>query len=163
MRTILDRKQQAEWISANYRYTRLQHAWSTRGNGRSRILDSRGERVASAGGCGYDRRGAAMGAAIARLFPQELATLARRAHRKGRDGLYGLFWHAHSNRAGIDGGCGFSCMEDVLTMIGFRLVRAGGTSSRSNTGSEFFILQPVDPEQVRRVSDRIRSQLERNA
>ncbi len=147
MRTILSRKQQRGWLASNGRYTTLQHAWSTRGYGSSRISDARGEFIARATGCGYDRRGAALGMALAKIFPAELAVLARRTRKPGGKGnyqstsLYGL--HYRPGGFSLEGGCGESCMRDVARAIGFDLARIGGDSGSRNKGSEYYTLQAV--------------------
>ena len=113
MRTLLTIKQQQEWISNNGRNTRLSHKWSCRGYGNSKILNNAGDVIGKAGGCGYDRYGAALGNAIMVLFPDEIHKLAvktckgkRRDYKQGA--LYGLYYNSITKRAWLDGACGSS-------------------------------------------------------
>ncbi len=149
MKTILTIEQQHKWLNSHH--TNLQHKWSTRGYGNSKILHGFNDDViGKAGGCGYDRYGAALGNAIAHLFPSELYTLAKR-HCVGRrrtykqpknQHLYGLFYDAVKDRAWVDGGCGSNQMTNILNAIGFGLDSVGGVS-HSNNGSAFYNLRPV--------------------
>lgn len=153
MKTILNKKQQAEWLQRNTHS--LEHKWSTNGYGNSRILDSAGNVIGKAGGCGYDRYGAALGNAISELFPAELYKLAKR-HCVGRrrtykqpknHTLYGLFFDAVKGRAWVDGGCGSSQMVNILNAIGFGLDYVGETGGRGRTGSQFYTLRPVSKQE----------------
>jgi len=148
MQTIMTKQQQAEWIANNN--THLSHKWSTRGYGNSKILDGLDNVIGKASGCGYDRYGAALGDAIAALFPAELHKLAKR-HCKGKRRtykqpknrrLYGLFYDAVKDRAWVDGGCGSQQMVAILNAIGFGLDYVGECES-SNNGQQFYMLRPV--------------------
>ena len=147
MKTILTKKQQAEWCARNI--TALEHRWSTRGYGSSRIMQ-RDACIGKATGCGYDRYGTALGNAIMALFPDELATLAKRHCKtayadgtKKSEKFYGLFL---GKQAYLDGGCGHRCMESVLNAIGFGLDYVG-----ERAGSVFYNLRPVDKRERERL------------
>ena len=150
MKTILNKTQQVEWLANNWINHSLTHKWSTRGYGNSKILDHGGSVIGKAGGCGYDRYGAALGNAISAIFPEELYKLAKR-HCVGRRRtykqpknriLYGLFFDAVGGKAWVDGGCGSSQMVNILNAIGFGLDYVG-SSERSNNGEQFYTLRPV--------------------
>lgn len=160
MRSIKTKKQIAEWM--NTHDATIAHHWSTRGYGSSRI-EWRGDIIARATGCGYDRRGAAMGDAVAHLFPAELVKLARR-FCKGRRrykhsrAFYGLHYDRETDAAGIDGACGFESVERVLNAIGFTLEYIGGTDGNRATGSEFYRLAPVPARALRWITERVASE-----
>jgi hypothetical protein len=149
MKTTLNKTQQLDALQHVGRA--LIHKWSTNGYGSSKIIDSRGNVIGAAKGCGYDRYGAALGDAISKLFPVELHTLAKR-HCKGKrrnykqpanNRLYGLFYDAVKDRAWVDGGCGSRQMENILNALGFGLDRVGDTGNKGRTGSGFYQLRPV--------------------
>lgn len=148
MRTILTKAQQAEFLSTNHQLRTIKHKWSCRGMGNSKILDCNDFILGKAGGCGYDRFGAALGNAIAEMFPAELLKLAkrdckgRRRSRKPAAKYYGLFYNAVQDHAYLDGACGHSCMLKVLNKIGFSL-HSVGEESGSVSGVEFYTLEPV--------------------
>lgn len=103
--------------------------------------------IGKAGGCGYDRYGAALGYAIQALFPDQLLALAKRECKTKRnpnswssERFYGL--SLYKGKAGLDGGCGHREMEKVLNKIGFSLNYVG-ESSTSNAGSTFYTLEPL--------------------
>ena len=104
--------------------------------------------VAKASGCGYDRYGAALGAAIAELFPEEVLKLAKRECKgprreyKDSKNFYGLFYDAKRGKAWLDGACGSQQMVRILNKIGFSLQYIG-ESERSHTGEQFYELQPL--------------------
>jgi len=158
MKTLLTKKQQAEWIEQNG--AQLSHKWSARGMGSSRILDGRGNTLARATGCGYDRFGAALGDAIAVLFPVELQRLADRfcresyaTERKKSAIFYGLF-KAADGHAYLDGGCGHDRMELVLNAIGFGMVRVGDTArgnDNAQSGQVFYILGALTQYEANRL------------
>lgn len=144
MKTELSKAQQAEWLNNNS--ATLEHKWSARGMGSSKIIHG-GEVIGKAGGCGYDRYGAALGNAIESLFPEQLMALAKReckvrrnANSKSSENFYGL--SLYKGKAGLDGGCGHREMEKVLNKIGFSL-NCVGDSSTSNAGSTFYTLEPL--------------------
>lgn len=117
MRTLLTIKQQNAFLDTNWHLKTITHKWSTNGYGNSRILDGRGDLLGRAGGCGYDRYGAALGNAITEIFPEEVLRLAkreckgRRREYKGAPNFYGLFYNSKEKRAWLDGACGESCMK----------------------------------------------------
>ena len=97
-----------------------------------------GQVVGSAGGCGYDKGGAALGQAIELFFQKELLGLTpgRRWNRRYNcserveSGLYGLA-HYKDGTAGLDGACGKECMVKVLRALGFQDVRILDTGKLS--------------------------------
>ncbi len=150
MNTIKTKEQQEQWLSNNRDKHSLTHKWSARGMGNSKIITNNGDVLGKAGGCGYDRYGAALGNAIAEMFPLELYELAKR-HCKGRrrkykqprnQRLYGLFFDAVKGRAWVDGGCGSGQMTNILNAIGFGLDFVG-ESDRGQTGEAFYTLRPI--------------------
>jgi hypothetical protein len=149
MRTLLTIKQQHEFLDTHWHLKTIKHKWSCRGYGNSRILDSRDKVLGRAGGCGYDRYGAALGNAISELFPGEIHKLAKRECKggrreyKGSEAFYGLFYNARDKVAWVDGGCGSNCMERILNKIGFSLNYVGEKGQRSNSGVVFYTLTPL--------------------
>jgi len=148
MKFIIEASKQREWLDNNWRFEHIAHKWSTRGYGSSRILDARGNLIARATGCGYDRFGSALGEFIIRVFPAEVHALAkrkcngrRRTYKQSKT-FYGLFYNSKTDKAWLDGACGSSCMERILEAIGFRLVRVG-ECEHSNSGTVFYSLQPA--------------------
>lgn len=157
MKTILTKKQQIAWIASNPRTASLRHYWSTRGYGNAKILDRANNVIATARGCGYDRRGAVIGKAIAALFPEELERLARKVCKlparrfgagmsRGSADFYGLELYRRDGKTEvmIDGACGDSCMREILGAIGFSLRYCGDTGNNGPTGSEFYAIEPLD-------------------
>ncbi len=100
--TLLTIAQQKEWCANNV--TTLEHKWSTRGYGSSRIFQGI-TCIGKATGCGYDRYGAALGDAITNLFGAEIHKLAkreckgRRRNYKKSEKFYGLFYDATKDHA----------------------------------------------------------------
>tara|TARA_R110002111_G_scaffold259013_1_gene328634 strand:+ start:371 stop:844 length:474 start_codon:yes stop_codon:yes gene_type:complete len=144
MNTLLTIADQNEKLNQNYDYG-FTHKWSCRGDGSSRIFNTRlGDQVTRAGGCGYDRFGKVLGNFIEHHFPNELQRLAKRfAHKnhKSSKQFYGLFLNKEG-KAYLDGACGDSSMQKVLAAIGFDLERIG-ESERSNNGEVFYNLKPI--------------------
>ena len=152
--TLLTKAQQAEFLSTNWQLATLTHKWSVRGMGNSKILDNKGSVLGKAGGCGYDRYGAALGESIMALFPAEVLKLAKRVCkgkrgdvRKGSSEFYGLFLYK-DGRAALDGGCGEQCMTAVLNKIGFSLDYVA-KNERSNSGEVFYTLTPLSSQDRR--------------
>ena len=149
MRTILTKQQQIDWLESNCSKHTIEHKWSNRRYGSSRIFDGGSNLLGKASGYGYDRYGAALGDAIAELFPAELYRLAkrhcvgqRRTYKQPRNKyLYGLFFDSVKGRAWVDGGCGSQQIEHILNAIGFGLDYVGEHGSA--TGSAFYTLRPV--------------------
>lgn len=148
MRTILTITEQKQFLHSNWQLATITHKWSSRGYGNSKIIDKRGDQLAKATGCGYDRFGAAIGEAIQYLFHLELNKLGKRecrgtSHtRKASKKYYGLFYNAATQTAYLDGACGSSCMMKILNKIGFELTQVAETE-RSNTGEVFYTLEPI--------------------
>ena len=148
MKTLLTIKQQKEFIANNWNLETICHRWSTRGYGNSKILDRRGDVLAKATGCGYDRFGAVIGDLIQVTFQAELQRLAKRFCKtkyagdlKSSKVLYGLFLRK-DGMAHLDGACGYECMYRVLNCIGFELKEVG-RSEKTNNGDTFLQLRPV--------------------
>ena len=146
MRTLLTIEQQHEWLANNG--ATIEHRWSLRGMGNSKILNGQKDIIGKAGGCGYDRYGAALGNTISALFPDEALKLAKREckdrknYANGSEKFYGLFYRSKDKTAYLDGGCGSRCMIKVLNKIGFSLKYVGETNS-GQSGSTFYTLIPV--------------------
>lgn len=144
--TYGNKESRQKFLIEKWYYSKISHKWSSRGMGSSRILDAKGDLITRAGGCGYDRYGAALGNAITEIFPEEVLKLAkqkckgRNRRRKCSDDFYGLFYNAIENTAYLDGGCGSSCMERILNKIGFKLTLAGNVN-QSNSGQSFYVLE----------------------
>lgn len=148
MKTLLTIKQQNEFLSENWVNKTFEHKWSNRGMGNSKILDGAGNIIGKAGGCGYDRFGAALGVAIMTVFPEEVLKIAkskckgkRRTYKQASD-FYGMFYNSVDKKAWLDGACGSDCMIKVLNKIGFSLLRVG-KSEQSNSGNVFYTLTPI--------------------
>lgn len=149
MKTLLTKQQQAEFLATNWHLRTIEHKWSCRGYGSSRILDNSGNLLGRATGCGYDRYGTALGKAISALFPAEVLKLAkskckgRRRTYKQAPEFYGLFFNAVEGRAWLDGGCGSDCMKKILNKIGFSITVAVTSNSQAQTGSDFYTLESL--------------------
>lgn len=147
--TVLTIAQQEQFLNDNYRLRALNHKWSTRGYGSSRIFDSCGNALAKATGCGYDRLGSAMGEVVCDVFPEEVLKLAKRECKGPRRNykksakFYGLFYNAVEGKAWIDGACGFDCVKKILNKIGFSLDYVGGDNNGVQ-GSEHYTLSPLN-------------------
>ncbi len=149
MKTLMTIEQQNEFLKNNYNSVQIEHKWSARGYGNSKILDLHGVQIAKCGGCGYDRFGAVIGDYIECLFQDELNALALRFCKTKRNGVskssevfYGLFYNPETKKAYLDGACGDSCMKKVLNAIGFELQYLNETKG-GVTGSQFYKLAPV--------------------
>lgn len=150
MRTLLNKAQQEEFLNKNWELAHISHKWSSRGDGNSKILNSNGDVIGSAGGCGYDRFGSALGAAVLNLFPNEVHKLAVktrkiRGYRKTYQPsgvFYGLIYNQESGKARLEGACGSHCIEEVLAAIGFELEQCGERIA-SNSGEVFYTLRPL--------------------
>lgn len=161
MKTLLTIAQQNEFISNNWKLVNISHKWSCRGYGNSKIVDSRGEILAKASGCGYDRFGAVIGIFIQATFPNELQRLAKRFCKtkyagdlKSAKAFYGMTM----NKAGkvfLDGACGYNCMYEILNVIGFELIESG-KYEKSYNGETFYTLRPVSAHAKKYVLGRIK-------
>lgn len=93
----------------------------------ARMWHPDGAVIAKAGGGGYDKRGAALGDLMAKVFAPDLFTLPLPVDNQG---LYGL-GEFKGNRY-LDGACGTDSMLKVLRALGFtstRLLETGRDSS----------------------------------
>lgn len=148
MKTLLTIAQQKQFLSDNWNLVDISHRWSARGYGSSRIQNSRGETLARATGCGYDRFGTAIGQFIELTFPDELKRLAKRFCKtkytgglKSSKEFYGMF-KRDDGSVSLDGACGHDCMFKILNAIGFELKQVGEHKT-TNSGSVFYTLRPV--------------------
>lgn len=147
-RTVLTISQQKEWLNNNQ--STLAHKWSSRGMGNSKILQGFNKNIiGKAGGCGYDRFGAALGDAMETLFQTELNVLAKRTckvkytkNTKKSEDYYGLFYDSRKKQGYLDGSCGSESMKRILNKIGFSLEFIGQSESTYN-GEVFYQLTPV--------------------
>src|SRR5512146_1267084 len=89
----------------------------------ARMWHPDGWRVGHAGGCGYDKGGAALGEAINLFFGEELK--ARKV-----SALYGARKLA-DRRVVVDGSCGMESMLEILRARGFRHAEAYDTGKLS--------------------------------
>ncbi|AUR84163.1 hypothetical protein NVP1049O_54 [Vibrio phage 1.049.O._10N.286.54.B5] len=148
MNTILTIKEQNEFLSTNLENKTFEFKWSCRGYGSTTVFNSNDNKLLRVGGCGFDRRGAALGQLITLLFKPELDKLAKkvvsgRGDRKVTPRLfYGL--SVYKGRVSVDGACGFDCMQQILAAIGFEINLVHSTNSQRQTGSEIFELKPID-------------------
>lgn len=133
MKTIMTIAQQTEFLATNWKNETIEHTWSTRGTGSSRLFNSRQEMISKANGCGYDRFGKALGYLIETLFNEELQILGKRHGSKfyGMNNYSGKKWT-------VDGACGSDSMIKILAAIGFDFKKIAG-----NSKSEFYSLSPV--------------------
>lgn len=150
MRTLLTVKEQTEFLANNYHLAQIEHKWSCRGYGNSKIIDNRGEVVSRASGCGYDRFGTVIGDYMETVFQIELNKLGKRfcktkytKERKSSKAFYGMFYNPKTGKTTLDGACGYDCMYRILNCIGFELVQVGSTGDKGQTGSVFYELRPV--------------------
>lgn len=148
MKTLLTIKQQHQFLSDNWQLKTLIHKWSCRGYGNSKIIDGRDNVIGKAGGCGYDRYGAALGNAISAMFPEEVLRLAqreckgrRRTYKQAKT-FYGLFYNSIDKKAWLDGACGSGCMDEILKKIGFSLEQVAAFD-RGQTGETVYVLKPI--------------------
>lgn len=161
MKTLLTIAQQNEFLSNNWKVENISHAWSCRGYGSSSIQNSRGETLARATGCGYDRFGTAIGQFIEATFPDELARLAKRFCKtkyagdlKSAKAFYGMF-KRNDGSVMLDGACGYDCMYAILNAIGFELIESG-KYEKSYNGETFYTLRPVSEHNKKYVLSRIK-------
>lgn len=104
-------------ISAQFKYT-VSRGAETYGYNICTLYIN-GEKVSSCNGGGYDMRGTALGDWIEVQWPDEIKALpASFRDKKGfQKGFYGLTHR--DGKSFLDGACGISCMQDVLTAIGY--------------------------------------------
>lgn len=151
MKTIIKKSDQQARIDELAIGT-IQHKWSSSGTGRSYLLNQIGDQVASAGGCGYDRRGAAFGSLVTDHLQADLLALAKKVCKPQKRGdrwiksdrFYGLTLDRQKDRATIDGACGLESVQKVLGAIGFSLIWRGESSTGRNAGVQFFTVEPIN-------------------
>lgn len=151
MKTIITKKLQQARID-ELKIGTIQHKWSSRGYGRSYLLNRIGDQVAMASGCGYDRRGAAFGSLVTEFMQPELLLLAKKVCKPAKRGdrwvrsdrFYGLTLDREKNRANVDGACGLESVQRVLGAIGFSLIWRGESKNGSNAGVEFYTVEPIN-------------------
>ena len=127
MKTILTNKQKNDFLYENWRLTTLCFKWGKSGMHPVTIHNKRNESTKfKAGGCGYDKKGTALGQLINHHFKNELSKL-------NSDDFYGLTHYKENSKkrflkkgskftkSYVDGACGFNCMEKILNKIGFKL------------------------------------------
>ena len=148
MKTLLTIAQQKSFIADNWKIETITHKWSTRGYGNSKIIDQRGNVLAKATGCGYDRFGTVIGEFINVTFQNELQRLAKRFCKKPYAGglrsseeFYGMFLRKDGS-VRLDGACGYNCMCKILNCIGFEIVKVGEFKKTYN-GEDLYNLRPV--------------------
>tara|TARA_B100000768_G_C11210140_1_gene345633 strand:+ start:650 stop:1069 length:420 start_codon:yes stop_codon:yes gene_type:complete len=122
--SVLTKKQREDFICNNWKLTTLKFKWSK--SGVCRLYDSRNEKTnLYAGGWGYDKMGTVLGQFIENHFNEHLKKLSSKK-------FYGLthynknnnkrrVWSNAFTKTTLDGACGFSCMQNILKKIGFRL------------------------------------------
>jgi hypothetical protein len=120
---------------------RIHLSYGRTGMVKSRMWHPDGFVMGSAGGGGYDKRGAALGEAIQLLFPTELKALVDDLEPNERlevvrypggpqTTVRGL--QVHHGKAYLDGACGYECMLDVLRALGFNQVDMFSTGKNSD-------------------------------
>ena len=130
MRTLLNKKQRADFLSKYWHIKTLNFKWTiskarnTYGYNICTLKDSRGNKISSTCGGGYDMKGTCLGDFINTYFYDEIRKL-------NSADFYGLKHYGkkyrhlkHASKHGksyVDGGCGFSTMESILNKIGFKL------------------------------------------
>lgn len=125
MKTLLSKSKQEQFLFDNYQVSTLHFKWGKSGMHKCTLYNKRNEVLASAGGCGYDKKGTAFGNFITEYFPNEIKRL-------NSDDYYGVN-HFNSKtkklqkkaskytRTYLDGACGFSSMKDIINKIGFEM------------------------------------------
>ena len=130
MRTLLNKKQRADFLSKNWSFETLDFKWTT-SRGRNTygysictLRDKRENKISSTCGGGYDMKGTCLGDFINIYFYDEIRKL-------NSADFYGLTHYGKKYRhlknaskhgkSHVDGGCGFSTMEKILNKIGFKL------------------------------------------
>ena len=99
-------------------------------------------RVAACNGGGYDMSGTCLGAWIEKRFHEQLKQL------RPSDFCGLSFWDPKARKyrkayrpgciVSLDGGCGFSCMENILGKLGFRLQYVG-ERGRCHSDTEYIL------------------------
>jgi hypothetical protein len=117
---------------------RIHLTYGRGGTVKARMWHPDGHVLGSAGGGGYDKQGAALGEAIALLFPEELKTLPLPKYdpvtnRREEGALYGLGGNdLPPVRRYIDGACGINCVLRIIKALGYSSVRLLNTGKDSS-------------------------------
>jgi len=125
MKTILNKSKQESFLNENFRFQTLHFKWSKSGSHRCTLLDRYNNKLGSAGGGGYDKKGTAFGQWIAEHLQEPL----KRLNANHYVGLihYNNKTKKRQQRASkhtitqVDGGCGFDSMVLIMNRIGFHL------------------------------------------
>jgi hypothetical protein len=136
-RRLYNKKQRADFLAENWFFETLDFVWTT-SRGRDTygyhictLRDKLNNKVSSTCGGGYDMKGTCLGEFINKIFAKELRRLTANSgssdggfyglsHYNNKTGKYQKRASKHTNSY-VDGGCGFSSMEDILNKIGFKL------------------------------------------
>ena len=132
MKTIKEKKQ---FLRDNWKLSTLNFTWSK--SGVCTLKNKRNEKLASAGGYGYDKKGTCLGKLLNTYFEEELKKLtANSGSLDTPSGFYGLTHYnpnaknhkrrylknaTKNTKTYVDGACGFSTMTNILNKIGFDL------------------------------------------
>tara|TARA_B100000963_G_C22625707_1_gene672211 strand:+ start:2615 stop:3076 length:462 start_codon:yes stop_codon:yes gene_type:complete len=125
MRTILNKSKQESFLDENFRFKTLHFKWGKSGYHRCTLLDKHNNKLGSAGGGGYDKKGTAFGQWITEHFQEPLKRLDSKKY-------YGLIHYNNKTKKRqqraskhtktyVDGACGFDSMLDILNRIGFHI------------------------------------------
>ena len=125
VKTLLSKKEQEKYLDLNWENSVLYFKWGRSGSHKCTLYNKREEKLGSAGGGGYDKKGVAFAQFIMTYFTKELKKLNSKE-------FYGLTHYnpkTHKNQlksskntnTRLDGACGFNCMVKVLNKIGFQL------------------------------------------
>ena len=124
-----------QFLNDNWKLQTLNFKWTK--SGVCHLTNKRDEKIASAGGYGYDKQGSCLGEFINTYFGEELKKLvANSGSLDTPTGIYGLTHYnpkakshkrRHLKRANkhtksyVNGSCGFNQMQAILWKIGFRV------------------------------------------
>ena len=133
--TMKNKKLRTQFLNDNWKLETLNFTWTKAGV--CHLTNKRDEKIASAGGYGYDKKGTCFGQFLNIYFGEELKKLtANSGSGDTPTGFYGLTHYnptakSHKRRylkrapkdtkTYVDGACGFSSMQRILNKIGFKL------------------------------------------
>jgi len=84
-----------------------------------------GLKASSCNGGGYDMQGTCLGEWFEQVESSALKQLAKdrdsRSQESGHRELYGLFYSAERDKVWLDGACGFSSIERIISALGYKL------------------------------------------